>query len=209
MTIYDISLTISPDLPTWPGDPVLHLQRVSDVNTGDVATLTKIESTVHLGTHLDAPVHFLKGGSGVDALDLNVLIGPCRVIDLPDVSVVTAEALEQAEIPPDTTRLLIRTRNSGYWARGETTFHTDFVGIDRSGAEWIVARGICLIGIDYLSIAPYHDSAPTHEVLLIAGIVPIEGVNLSDIEPGDYHLICLPLKLKDCDGAPARAVLIK
>ena len=209
MIIFDISLTISNDLPIWPGDPELHLQRISDVNNGDYATLSRLECCVHLGTHIDAPVHFVRGGTGIDSLDLHTLIGPCCVIHLPNVDVITADALRAAPIPPGTTRLLCRSRNSIWWERGDNQFHTDFVGIDVSGAEWLVAQGIRLIGVDYLSVAPYNESAPVHEVLLGAGVIPVEGLNLAGIEAGQYQLVCLPLKILDCDGAPARAVLIR
>lgn len=209
MPIYDISLTISNDLPTWPGDTPISLVRNRDMQHGDVVTLSQFTATAHLGSHLDAPLHFVRGGHGVDQIDLNKLIGPCFVVDLPDVSSIDAQSLEQANIPAQVTRLLCRTRNSGYWARGDSTFHTDFVAIDPSGAEWLVARGMQLVGIDYLSIGSYEGGIPTHEILLGNGVVPVEGLDLSGIEPGEYQLICLPLKLKDCDGAPVRAVLIR
>ena len=209
MLIYDISLTISNDLPVWPGDQPVIVERNKDMHHGDLYTLSQITATVHMGTHLDAPCHFITDGSAADTVVLHQLIGPCYVIDLPTLDVIDAVALEQANVPIDTRRLLIRTRNSEYWARGDNTFHTDFVAIDPSGAEWIVKRGIQLVGVDYLSVGPYEDGILTHEILLGHGIVPVEGLNLSGIEPGEYQLICLPLKLKDCDGAPARAILTR
>jgi arylformamidase len=209
MPIYDISLTISNDLPTWPGDTPIDLMRNRDMQHGDVVTLSQFTSTVHVGSHLDAPMHFVRGGHGVDQIDLDQLIGPCYVAHCLSADTIDAAALEQADIPAGTQRLLIRTRNSDYWARGDNTFHTDFVPIDPSGAEWIVARGIQLVGIDYLSVGAYDNGIPTHEILLSNGVVPVEGLDLSCIEPGEYQLICLPLKLKDCDGAPVRAVLIR
>jgi arylformamidase len=207
--IYDISLTISDDLPTWPGDPPLSFYRVSDVNRGDEVTLSRLECGTHTGTHIDAPVHFVKGGVGSDALDLNILMGPCLVVSTLQAKVIDAELLEGLAIPPGVTRVLFRTNNSDLWARGERQFRRDFVALDRSGAEWIVGHGVKLVGIDYLSIAPFDAGVPTHEVLLKAGVIPIEGLNLSNIEPGEYDLVCLPLKLLDSDGALARAVLIR
>ncbi len=209
MPIYDISLTISSDLPVWPGDQPVQLERNADMRDGDLYTLSRLNATVHMGTHLDAPMHFLRDGYGVDQIDLNKLIGPCFVVDLPGIDSIDAQSLERANIPMNVTRLLCRTRNSEYWARGEKTFHTDFVAIAPSGAEWIVQRGIQLVGVDYLSVAPYESAIPTHEILLSNGVVPVEGLDLSRIEPGEYQLICLPLKLKDCDGAPVRAVLMR
>ncbi len=209
MTIYDISLTLSNDLPVWPGDTPIDLRRTKDMQHGELYTLSQITTTVHVGSHLDAPVHFVRDGYGVDQIDLDKLIGPCFVVDLPDVDSIDAQSLEQANIPAHTTRLLCRTRNSEIWTRGDKVFHTDFVAIDPSGAEWMVQHGIQLVGIDYLSVGAYEGGIATHEILLSHEVVPVEGLDLSRIEPGEYQLICLPLKLKDCDGAPVRAVLIR
>jgi arylformamidase len=209
MKLYDITLTISNDLPIWPGDPSVNLYRVSDVNQGDEVTLSRLECGVHTGTHLDAPVHFVRGGSGVDTLDLDVLIGRCLVVHVPKANVIDAALLDSLAIPPGITRLLFRTRNSEIWARGDRVFHQDFVAVDRSGAEWIVERGIKLVGVDYLSVAPFEAAVPTHDRLLRAGVIPVEGLNLAGIEPGEYQLVCLPIKLLESDGAPARAVLMR
>jgi arylformamidase len=209
MPIYDITLTISNELPVWPGDQPVQLKHTQDMHNGDVCTLSHLNATVHMGTHLDAPMHFVRDGHGVDQIDLNKLIGPCFVVDLPDIDSIDAQSLEWANIPAQTTRLLCRTRNSRYWAQADRVFHTDFVAIDPSGAEWIVQRGIQLVGVDYLSVGSYEGGIPTHEILLSHGVVPVEGLDLFRIEPGEYQLICLPLKLKDCDGAPVRAVLMR
>ena len=208
MPIYDISLTISNDLPIWPGDPAVKLYRVSDMQQGDAYTLSRLECGVHTGTHVDAPAHFIVGGAGIHMLDLNVLVGLCQVIHV-EVDRITADVLESLPIPAETTRVLFQTRNSGYWARGEKTFQADFVAIDRSGAHWLVDHGVRLVGVDYLSVAPFDASLASHDVLRRAGVVAIEGLNLSRIEPGEYQLICLPIKLQDSDGAPARAILMR
>jgi arylformamidase len=209
MTLYDITLTISNDLPVWPGDTPIELVRNKDMQHGELYTLSQMTTTVHVGTHLDAPLHFVRDGYGVDRIDLTKLIGPCLVVYLPEAQSIDAETLEQAHIPSNVTRLLLRTSNSEYWTHGDTEFHTDFVPIDPSGAEWIVAHGIQLVGIDYLSVGAYEGGIATHEILLGNGVVPVEGLNLAGIEAGEYQLICLPLKLKDCDGAPVRAVLMR
>jgi arylformamidase len=210
MTIYDISLTISPQLPTWPGDPPLELERFESMDTGAHANVTKLSSSVHLGTHVDAPHHFLNDGRGVDALPLDVLTGPCYVTQLPDgIDAITSEVLDRTEISSEMKRVLFGTRNSHLWARGESKFETDFVAITEDGAEWLVERGIQLVGVDYLSVAPYGDSVPTHTVLLKAGLVVVEGLNLSQVMRGFYDLYCLPLKIAGCDGAPARAILVQ
>ena len=210
MTIYDISLTISPDLPTWPGDPGLELELFESMDRGAHANVTKISSSLHLGTHVDAPHHFLNDGRTVEQLPLEVLTGPCYVVQLPDgIDAITAEVLDRTEITSEMKRVLFGTRNSHLWARGESKFQTDFVAVTEDGAEWLVERSIQLVGVDYLSIAPYGDSVPTHTVLLKAGVVLVEGLNLSQVMRGFYQLYCLPLKIAGSDGAPARAILIQ
>lgn len=210
MTIHDISLTLSSDLPTWPGDPGLDLEQFESMDKGDHVNVTKISTSVHVGTHVDAPHHFLNDGRTVEQLSLEVLNGPCYVIQLPDgIEAITAEVLERTEITSGMKRVLFGTRNSHLWARGETEFQTDFVAITEDGAEWLVERGVQLVGVDYLSVAPYGDSEPTHKVFLRAGVVLVEGLNLSNVMRGFYELYCLPLKIAGCDGAPARAILIQ
>jgi arylformamidase len=210
MTIYDISLSISPNLPTWPGDPGLKLEQYASMDQGGHYNATQISSSVHLGTHVDAPRHFLNDGSAVEQLPLEVLTGPCYVTQLPDgIDAITAEVLDRTEITSAMKRVLFGTSNSHYWAKGESIFQTDFVAITEDGAEWLVERGVQLVGIDYLSIAPYDESIPTHTVLLKAGVVVVEGLNLSNIMRGFYDLYCLPLKIAGSDGAPARAILIQ
>ena len=209
MPIYDISLSISNEMPVWPGDTPVRLARARDLRNGVPYTLSQITTSVHAGTHLDAPMHYLHDGDGVDQIDLNKLIGPCLVVDLPDVDSISARTLDKADIPSNTKRLLCRTRNSEDRLINDSRFHTDFVAVDPSGAEWIVQRGIQLVGIDYFSVGAYEAGTPTHEIFLKHGIVPVEGLELSHIEPGEYQLICLPLKLKGCDGAPVRAILMR
>jgi arylformamidase len=210
MTIYDISLSISPNLPTWPGDPGLKLDQYASMDKGEHYNATQISSSVHLGTHVDAPRHFLNDGSAVEELPLEVLTGPCYVAQLPDgIEAITAEVLDRTEITSEMKRVLFGTSNSHYWAKGESRFQTDFVAITEDGAEWLVERGVQLVGIDYLSVAPYEESIPTHTVLLKAGVVIVEGLNLSDVMRGFYDLYCLPLKIVGSDGAQARAILIQ
>lgn len=210
MTIYDISLSISPNLPTWPGDPGLKLEQYASMDKGEHYNATHISSSVHLGTHVDAPRHFLNDGNTVEQLPLEVLTGPCYVTQLPDgIEAITSEVLDRTEITSEMKRVLFGTSNSHYWAKGESRFQTDFVAITEDGAEWLVERGIQLIGVDYLSVAPYEESIPTHTVLLKAGVVIVEGLNLANIMRGFYDLYCLPLKIAGSDGAPARAILIQ
>ncbi len=210
MTVYDISLTISPNLPTWPSDPALKLEQAQSMNEGAVVNVTRISSSVHLGTHIDAPRHFIADGATIDQLPLEVLTGPCYVAQLPDgVEAITSDVLERTEITSEMKRILFGTRNSHLWARGETQFQTDFVGITEDGAEWLVEQGVQLVGVDYLSVAPYTDLINPHLVLLRNGVIVVEGLNLSNVMRGFYDLYCLPLKIAGCDGAPARAILIQ
>jgi arylformamidase len=160
-----------------------------------------------MGTHVDAPRHFLETGSTVEQLPLEVMVGPSFVAYLPEVEGITAGVLADLNLPFGTKRLLLRTRNSELWAAETTEFRKDYVALTDEAAQWLVAQGISLIGVDYLSVQRYGDGPLTHQILLNAGIVILEGLNLADVEPGPYELICLPLKLVDAEGAPARVVL--
>ena len=210
MRIYDISLTITPDMPVWPGDPQVVLKRVAKISEGDNANVSRLELSVHTGTHLDAPNHFLdQDKTTVEQLSLKTLTGRAYVLHLPDeVDLITRTILENAEIPPRTRRLLFRTRNSNQWAQQDNQFEAGFVAIDASGAEYLTERGVRLVGVDYLSVAPFHSGRPTHEILLGSGVVVVEGLDLSQVSQGRYTLYCLPLKLLGAEGAPARAILI-
>jgi len=208
MRTYDISLTITPDIPTWPGDPKIILERVQKIEEGANANGSRIAMSVHTGTHVDAPFHFLKEGSTVAKMPLKILIGRAYVVHLPDdVALIGPAELEKAEIPPRTRRVLIRTRNSKQWTKDYKPFDKGYVALDLAAAEYLVKRGVKLVGVDYLSVAPYGNTAPTHVALLRAGVVIVEGLNLSQVTQGRYNFFCLPLKL-ECDGAPARAVLV-
>lgn len=210
MQIYDVSLTLSPALPVWPGDPTIQLERVARIEDGAEANVTHIDMNAHVGTHVDAPYHFLGDGyPTVESLPLNILTGRAYVVNVPEnIPEITADVLESLNIPSRTRRLLLRTRNSAYWTSGVKEFQTDFVGLSGDGAQYIVDKGIRLVGIDYLSIAPYHNVRPTHEILLKKGVIVIEGLDLSRVTTGRYAIYCLPLKLAGSDGAPARVILI-
>jgi arylformamidase len=208
MKIHDITLPISPAMPVWPGDPPVTLEQIESMDRGAHANVTRLDMSAHTGTHVDAPHHFLNDGRTVENLPLDVLTGPALVVQLPDeLDLVTAAALEAASIPAGTERLLLRTRNSHLWARRQTDFFPSFVGISADGAEWLVRRGLRLVGMDYLSVAPFRQSEATHRILLAAGIVLLEGADLHTVPPGAYELYCLPLKLLGSDGAPARVIL--
>ena len=211
MRIYDVSLNISPSMLVWPGDIKVTLERNEKMEEGSDANVSRLEMSVHAGTHVDAPYHFLGGDNAtVDQLPLNVLIGETYVVHIPDeVNLITAEVLQGANINSRTKRVLFKTRNSTFWVQQDQKFEENFVAISADGAQFLVDQGIQLVGVDYLSVAPYNNGVPTHRVLLEAGIVIIEGLNLAEVPHGCYTIYCLPLKLKGADGAPARTVLIE
>jgi len=210
MKIYDISLPLSPNLPVWPGDPPIVLEQVASMEAGADCNLTRLTASVHSGTHVDAPHHFLNDHRTIEQLPPETLTGPCYVAQLPDgIEAITAEVLTGVSLPEGVSRLLFGTRNSHWWARGETAFQKDFVAISVDGARWLVERGIRLVGVDYLSVAPFSDPLPTHTALLRAGVVVVEGLDLSSVPRGFYDLYCLPIKVLGAEGAPARAILIQ
>ena len=208
--IIDISVPVSPALPVWPGDPRVVLERFRKISDGSDSNDSKLACSVHCGTHVDAPAHFIENGSTIEGLPLDTLIGRATVLDFPEIDRITPDLLENENLHPGTKRLLLKTKNSDLWADPEHTFNPDFVALSAESAAWMVQRGIQLVGIDYLSIQLFSDTEPqTHRTLLEAGIVIVEGLNLQNVLPGCYQLICLPLKLAGSEGAPARAVLIQ
>lgn len=209
MPIYDISLPISESLVVWPGDPPIRITQPSHLDRGDVATVSRLDMGAHVGTHVDAPAHFIQGGAGVDGLDLDLLVGPALVVHAPQIDALSAEVLAGLSIPPGTERLLFRTRNSESWGRGGEGFRENYVGVTEDGARWLIDRGVRLVGMDYLSVAPYDELVPPHRALLGASLIVVEGLDLRGIAPGEYQFICLPLKVVGGDGAPARAILIE
>ncbi|NGX38247.1 MAG: Kynurenine formamidase [Chlamydiae bacterium] len=207
--IYDISLTLTEHTPVWPGSERAHFEQILSRGKGDDANVTQMNMCAHIGTHVDAPCHFLDVKDGVETLPLDILTGPAQVIELPKAKTISAEALQSAKISPDTKRLLIKTPNSLEWTKGATEFTTEYMGLSADAAVFLVEKGIQLIGVDYLSVAAFDEMVPTHQILLKAGIVIVEALDLSQITPEDYTLYCLPLKIAGADGAPARAILVK
>lgn len=212
-TYYDISVAIHPDLPVWEGDPPVVIRAAASIERGDLANVSRLDIGAHTGTHVDAPVHFVPGRKGVDQLSLETLIGTAYVVDLCNVvHEVTAHDFEQAHIPEQTKRLLCKTSNSDLWSKSASVFDRNFVGISPDGAQWLIDHGIELVGVDYLGVERFEsveNGAPTHHALLGKELVIIEGLDLSDVPAGEYTLICLPVKIKNSDGAPCRAILIK
>ncbi len=206
--IYDISIPISPTMPTYPGDPPVVVEPIKQIGKGSRSNVSHVAFGDHTGTHFDPPRHFIPGGKTIDQLDLTVLYGPARVVDFTRVErEITARDLERARIPPRTTRVLFKTRSSALW--GRAGFQENYVGVAWDAAEWLVARGVKLVGVDYLSVETYGASEPrTHRALLGAEIIVVEGLNLRGIKPGKYTFVGLPLKIQNGDGAPGRAILI-
>jgi arylformamidase len=193
-------------MPTYAGEPGPQLEHLKQIARGDSANVTALSLGSHTGTHVDAPHHFLDGRSTVEAMPIDALVGPAQVIEMTEAHHITAAELEAAPIPAGTTRLLLKTPNSRFWANDE--FHTDFVGLTSAAAEWLVGRGFVLVGIDYLSIerfrSPEHE---VHKILLEAKVIIVEGLDLRAVPPGVYMMACAPLKVVGADGAPTRVFL--
>lgn len=205
MKIYDVTVPISKELVIYPGDPAVKIERKTSINkNGATNNLSRYCFSSHAGTHIDPPFHFIEDGITVDKLPLEVLMGRARVVEV-TAPRIDENVLEEFDFTAD-VRVLFKTRNSYLWSRKE--FVEDYVYITPAAARVLVSEGIKLVGIDYLSIEKYNSETPeTHLTLLRAGTLIIEGLDLREVEPGDYEIICLPLKVKDGDGAPARVVL--
>lgn len=191
----------------WPGDPVPNFYRISEMENGAVCNVTVCSMPAHTGTHIDAPRHFLHSGVGIDAFPPEVGIGRARVIQIADdKAVITRREVEDREISRG-DRILFKTRNSGKrWS--DLEFQRDYVALDDSSARFLAEVGVILVGVDYLSVGRFEGDGPeTHRTLLGAGIWVAEGLDLSNVPPGDYDLVCLPLKIVGSDGAPARAMI--
>jgi arylformamidase len=206
VTWIDISAPVRNGMVHWPGDPPFHIERAHDQSKGDVATVSKMTLGVHTGTHMDAPLHFIRGAQTIDKMPLDATIGPARVIPVKDRKSVKVEELQQFQIAAG-ERILFKTANSDH-AWNSDQFQEDFVFISRDAAAYLAKCGVRTVGVDYLSVGGFReDGLETHQALLAAGIWIIEGLNLGGVEAGDYELICLPLKLIGAEGAPARAII--
>jgi arylformamidase len=204
----DISVSLRADLPVWPGDPAVSIEPASRTANGDGANVTRLGIGTHTGTHVDAEWHFMDDGRTLEALTPDRLIGPCYVADLTEADDhLTPADLEAASIPDNITRLLLKTRNSGFWETSPARFDEGYVGITPDGASWLVEQGFDLIGIDYHSVEPYGADGTTHRIILGAGRIILETVNLGQVDPGHYQLYCMPLRIDGYDGAPCRAIL--
>jgi arylformamidase len=203
--LIDISMDLRPGMVAWPGSPGVLADRFGELARGDASNATRLSFDVHCGTHVDAPLHVLPDGAPMASLAFDRLCGPAAVVELGDVRRISGEHLEGA-VPPGTTRLLLKTSNS----RGGVTpdaFDEDFAALTADGAQWVVDHGIVLVGIDYLSIQRYEDDPTTHEILLSAPVIILEGLVLEHVAAGGYELLCLPVAIPELEAAPVRAVL--
>jgi arylformamidase len=202
----DVSIPLHNGMVNWPGDAPFHRLETLKIANGDPCNLSQFCSSAHIGTHMDAPRHFLAQGHGMESMPIDATIGPARVIAIQDPDLIRVEELERHRLGPG-ERILFKTRNSDHlWKTND--FQEEFVHIPQGTAAYLADLKVRTVGVDYLSVGGYEtDSAETHQALLSAGIWLIEGLNLGHVEPGEYELVCLPLKLVGSDGAPARAVL--
>ena len=210
MKIIDISLTVDSNVLFWPTDPRVILERVEKIEDGAIANVSRLDMGVHTATHLDAPNHFVSDGKTIDQLPLDIFVGLAQVLQIPEsCSNISAALLEGMGIRPGIERVLFKTSNSRIWSDSSGEFPSSYVGVMPDAAELLIRHGIKLVGIDFLSIAPFDDVITTHQVLLRSKVIILEGLDLSGVSPGIYTLFCPPLKLGGSDGAPTRALLIE
>lgn len=208
MRIHDISIPIRVGMAVWPGDPAIDIRPHLRISAGDTVNVACIHLGSHTGTHVDAPLHFRDGADPLDRLSLEVLVGPAQVVELSQDGAISAADLAAARLREGITRLLIKTPNSDRFAEDRGRFRDRYTHLSGEAAGWLISGGVRLIGVDGMSVDGFEGEPDAHRALLSAGIVILEGLDLSGVEPGAYQLLCLPLKLSGVDGAPARAILI-
>ena len=210
MRLFDISVTVQPGMPTWPGDTLPQIRRTSSIKAGDDANVSEVRMSVHTGTHVDAPVHFLDGARGVERIPVEALYGSCVVAQKLGPGHITAEDVERMRLLEGIERVLFKTPNSRLWERSDQSFESGYAALTEDAARYLLSRRVVLVGIDYLSIEPFEvPGRPVHRLLLSEGVVIVEGLDLRGVEPGEYTLACLPIKVAGADGSPARALLIR
>ena len=207
MKIYDVSVPLRADMPTYVGEPGPSLDFRRLLSRGDSSTVSVLSLGSHTGTHVDAPSHFLDGAASVDSMSLDALVGPAYVAEFGGDSHITAIDLKAMGVPAECQRLLFKTRNGRFW--DDLSFHTDFIALAPDAARALTERGLRLVGIDYLSIERFRPHRhEVHETLLASGVVILEGLDLRRVAPGWYFLVCAPLNVAGAEGAPARTFLI-
>jgi arylformamidase len=203
-TAYDVTVPLAPGLPAYPGDPPFEIEAIQRLGSAPFS-LSRMSLATHTGTHVDAPAHFLPGGATIDSLPLEILLGKARVVEIP-----ARERIDRADLEPrdlrDDLRILLKTRMSGQMLK--PGFQEDHLYLSGDAAAYLAQAGLKLVGFDYLSVDRYGaPDYPAHHALLEAGVIIVEGLDLSEVEPGEYDMACLPLRVADGDGAPARVIL--
>jgi len=206
--LIDISVNIKNNMVYWPDNTPVKIKQETIEYENRKVTLSSLSMSSHTGTHIDAPLHFIKNGKGIDKISLNTVVGPAKVIEIKDETSIKIDEIKDLNINKG-DRILFKTKNSEKkWEN--MPFFKNYVYLSAKASEYLVEKQVQIIGIDYLSIGGfYEDGSKTHHSLLGAGIWVIEGLYLNNVKPGNYELICLPLKIKNGDGAPARVVLRK
>ncbi|MGN6569045.1 MAG: cyclase family protein [Flavipsychrobacter sp.] len=205
----DISATIFDGMVRWPTDPAVHIYKAEEIGKDDSpANVTGISTTAHVGTHIDAPLHFYKDGNDVASISLEKLIGKAHIVHIQnEKKCITTEEIKDIAIAAGDS-ILFRTKNSERdWSH--EPFTEEYVYLNTEASQYLVDKGVNCIGIDYLSLGNKENDPEVHRIVLGAQIVIIEGLILKDIEPGQYEMICLPLKIKDSDGGPSRVIVKK
>jgi arylformamidase len=202
----DVSVSLHSGMVHWPDNPPVRIERTLSIDHGDAANVSEISMGAHTGTHMDGPIHFVREGKGLDEMPLTATIGRARVIEIQDPESIKPDELDLHGLQRG-ERVLFKTQNSAHHWPSED-FDEDFVYVSQEAARYLAELGIQTVGVDYLSVGGFRkDAEETHQALLEAGIWVIEGLDLSELEPGEYELICLPVKIERSDGAPARAIL--
>ena len=205
MKLIDVTVPLGANVPVYPGNTPFTLEPIKRIAKGDSSNVSTLHLSAHSGTHVDAPRHFFDSGPGTESLPIEMLVGRARVIEVTSRQRIGPEELSGVDLSDD-IRVLIKTHNSRLWASSE--FHQDYVGVTEAGARFLVDRGVKVLGVDYLSVEQFKTpGAPAHHILLGGGTIVIEGLNLGDVEPGIYEMLCLPLLIVGSDGAPARVLL--
>ena len=208
MKIIDISLPLSVRMPHWPTDTPTRLWQTSCIADGAHSNDTRMEASLHAGTHYDAPLHFLAEGKSIDKIDLSVFMGPVYVAHMPKVKSISERDLEKLRLPKGTSRIIFNTLNSKHWGTADTEFNKEYVGLTAGAAQWLVKNKIKLVGIDYLSVAAFDEIVPVHKTLLGKGVAILEGLDLRKAKEGKYELVAFPLLIPGSEASLTRAVLL-
>ena len=204
LRLYDVTVPISEDLPVWPGDPSVRLEKPVKIADGALVNVTKLDMGAHTGTHVDAPGHVIDGAPLLDQIPLSRWMGPARVVKV-DAPSIGPRQIRASEMK-GARKVLFKTRNAGRLKK--KTFDPSYVALTPAGARKLVDLGIELVGIDYLSIERYGSRTfNAHKILLGSDVLVIEGLDLARVPPGDYELLCFPILIAGGDGAPARVAL--